>query len=250
MSKSEIVHLQLHEIQPYENNPRKNLKAVKAVSESLKEFGAQNPIIIDRNNVIIAGHTRYLAATAIGMDTFPCIVAEGLSDEQVKAYRLVDNKTSELSEWDMDLLTEEITGILDIDLTKFGFEDYDALESENPYSMKSDIPQYEPTGELPRTHEMVEIARVDDFMFDIRNANITDEEKEFLEKAATRHYQFNYRKIAEYYANVATPEMQELMEKSALVIIDVKDAIANGYAKLAGDIKDMLDEDWGDTHEV
>lgn len=241
-AKAEMKYLKLKDITPYEKNPRKNKDAVKAVAESIKEFGAQNPIIVDNNRIIIAGHTRYMAALELGLTEFPCIVAVNLTPEQVKAYRLVDNKTSELSEWDMDLLTEEIAGILDIDLSRFGFDALGEGDDENPYSTKVNIPQYEVTGELPNTSELVDTIKGNILKQEIEEADITDEEKEFLKKAATRHYVFNYRKIAEYYANIANPVMQRLMERSALVIIDLDNAIANGYVKLAGDIADMLNE--------
>lgn len=110
-TKQEMVYLPLDEIKPYEKNPRKNKDAVKYVAESLKEFGAQSPIIVDKDMVIIAGHTRLLAAKQIGMKEFPVIIADGLSKEQVKAYRLADNKTAEKSDWDDDLLSQEIAGM-------------------------------------------------------------------------------------------------------------------------------------------
>lgn len=97
------------------------------------------------------------------------------------------------------------------------------------------IPQYEPTGECPSIDELVDDSKANELVMRIQDSNVTPEEREFLIKAATRHYAFNYKNVAEYYAN-ATPEMQDLMEDSALVIIDVDDAIAKGYAKLAEDI--------------
>lgn len=246
MDKSQIVYLKLHEIKPYENNPRKNKGAVKAVAESLKEFGPRNPIIVDKDMVIITGHTRYLAATELGLTEFPCIIAADMSEQKAKAYRLVDNKTSELSAWDDDKLALEIDGIEDIDLERFGFEIEDAQETENPYTGKTAIPQYEVTGALPRLDELVESLKVGELEQEIEDAPISEDEKVFLKIAAARHYAFNFRKIAEYYANIASPEMQRLMEKSALVIIDIDDAIANGYVRLAGDISDMLKEDEDD----
>ena len=104
------------------------------------------------------------------------------------------------------------------------------------------IPQYEPTGECPTIDELVDDSKAKELADRIQASNVTPDEREFLLKAAPRHYAFNYRNVAEYYAN-ATPEMQELMEDSALVIIDVEDAIAKGYAKLAEDIDFMSGED-------
>ena len=84
---------------PYEKNPRKNDDAVKYVAESIQQFGFKVPIVIDTNGVIIAGHTRYKASKKLGLKEVPCIIADDLTEEQIKAYRLADNKVSELSEW-------------------------------------------------------------------------------------------------------------------------------------------------------
>ena len=118
----EVRNLKIDEIKPYENNPRNNLDAVDATANSIKEFGWQQPIVVDKDMVIIAGHTRYLAAKKLGCDTVPVVVASNLSDEQVRAYRLADNKTGELAEWDFKLLDDELQNILDIDMGDFGFE--------------------------------------------------------------------------------------------------------------------------------
>lgn len=116
------VEKKLNEIQPYEKNPRKNDDAVPYVMESIKQFGFKVPIVIDKDGVIIAGHTRYKAARKLHLDTVPCIIADDLTEEQVKAYRLADNKVSEKAEWDLELLDFELDGILDIDMEALGFE--------------------------------------------------------------------------------------------------------------------------------
>jgi site-specific DNA-methyltransferase (adenine-specific) len=114
---------QIDEIRPYEKNPRKNNEAVKYVAESIKEFGFKVPIVIDRNNVIVAGHTRWKAAKKLGLSEVPCIIADDLTDEQIKAFRLADNKVAEKAEWDFDLLTDELDDLFDFDMSVFGFED-------------------------------------------------------------------------------------------------------------------------------
>lgn len=111
----------IDDLKPYENNPRNNFNAIEPVANSIKEFGFKVPIVIDKDNVIVAGHTRFLAAHRLNMTEVPCIVADDLTDEQIKAYRLADNKVSERSTWDEDLLLEELDGILDINMTDFGF---------------------------------------------------------------------------------------------------------------------------------
>lgn len=103
-----IVDKKLSELQPYENNPRKNDAAVPYVAESIKRYGFKVPIVIDKDGVIVAGHTRYLASIELGLETVPCIVADDLTEEQIKEFRLVDNKTSEFAGWDFQLLDEEL----------------------------------------------------------------------------------------------------------------------------------------------
>lgn len=123
-----IIEKNLKDIKPYEKNPRKNDNAVECVANSIKEFGFKVPVVIDKDNVIVCGHTRYKAAKKIGLKAVPCVVADDLTEEQIKAYRLADNKVAELAEWDIDLLGEELEGIFDIDMSDFGFD----LEEEEP----------------------------------------------------------------------------------------------------------------------
>lgn len=95
------------------------------MAASIWEFGFKVPIIIDTDGVIVAGHTRLMAAEQIGLDKVPCIIADDLNEEQLKAYRLADNKTSEFAEWDFELLAEELEEITDIDMSEFGFDTQD-----------------------------------------------------------------------------------------------------------------------------
>ena len=115
----------IDDIKPYENNPRNNDDAVDAVANSIKEFGWQQPIVVDNEGVIIAGHTRYKAAKKLGLKHVPVVVADNLTPDQVKAYRLADNKTAELADWDMDLLNDELDQIRNIDMSDFGFDELD-----------------------------------------------------------------------------------------------------------------------------
>lgn len=117
----EIIEKRLDEIRPYENNPRRNDAAVQYVAESIRQFGWKQPIVIDKDGVIVAGHTRYKAAQSLGLEKAPCVIADDLTPEQVKAYRLADNKVGEIAEWDFDALEEELDA-LDLDMSAFGFE--------------------------------------------------------------------------------------------------------------------------------
>ena len=118
----QIVYKRISELIPYENNPRQNDDAVEPLMNSIKEFGFKNPIVVDKNNVIVAGHTRYKAADKLNMEQVPCIVADDLTKEQIKAYRLADNRTSELSNWDFELLEEELSDIVHIDMSDLAFD--------------------------------------------------------------------------------------------------------------------------------
>lgn len=126
----EIVNKKVEELKPYANNPRFNDDAVEYVANSIKEFGFKVPIIIDAGGVIIAGHTRYKASLALGLDEVPCIVADDLTEEQIKAFRLADNKVSEYAEWNFELLSEEMSDI-DVDMSNFGFESLDDISDED-----------------------------------------------------------------------------------------------------------------------
>lgn len=125
-----IVEKDAAELIPYENNARINDDAVKFVANSIKEFGFKNPIIIDANNVIIAGHTRLKAAQSLGIEKVPCIIADDLTEDQIKAFRIADNSTAAVAEWDMEKLLKELENI-DTDMSQYGLmETVKALERE------------------------------------------------------------------------------------------------------------------------
>lgn len=151
--KKQIIYKKIDELTPYENNPRDNDKAVDAVAKSIKEFGFNVPIIIDKDNVVVCGHTRLKASKKLGITDIPCIVVDKLTPAQVRAFRLADNKTAELADWNLDKLTEELK-FIDMDMMQFGFDDLesslerDVMEDEfdeneklpeNPYAKKGDL---------------------------------------------------------------------------------------------------------------
>lgn len=136
----EIKMVRLSEIVPYENNPRKNDDAVEPVKQSIKQFGFKVPMILDRDNVIVTGHTRYRAAQELGMEEVPVIYADDLTDEQIKKFRLVDNKTAEFSGWDFGKLDEELAG-LDFGDFDFGFSGQQDMDIDGLFT---DAPEKEP----------------------------------------------------------------------------------------------------------
>ena len=130
MKRIQVIYKLVSELHPYQHNPRKNDKAVDAVAKSIETFGFKNPIILDAENEIVCGHTRLKAAFKLGLTEVPCIYADDLTDEQIKAFRLADNKTAEIAEWDADMLHVELED-LHIDMTQFGFEPVNLEEAED-----------------------------------------------------------------------------------------------------------------------
>lgn len=126
-----VTNKRLEEIKPYPNNPRRNDKAVQYVMNSIKEFGFNVPLIIDAEGVIIAGHTRYEACKRLGIKEVQCIVADDLTEDQTKAFRIADNATHEMSKWDYGLLVGELGSIEDLDMEQFGFGSLDALDVQD-----------------------------------------------------------------------------------------------------------------------
>ncbi len=126
-----IVYKSVDELREYENNPRKNENAVAAVAASIELAGFKVPLVIDGKGVIVAGHTRLKAAKQLGMQTVPCIVADDLTDEQIRAFRLADNKVGELAGWDFDKLEAELEQLRELDMTAFGFDDADDEDDDS-----------------------------------------------------------------------------------------------------------------------
>lgn len=154
----EIVNVSIDDLIPYENNPRNNERAIDKVANSISEFGFKVPIIIDKNNVIVCGHTRYLAAKQLEMARIPCIMANDLTEEQIKAFRLVDNKTSEFASWDYDMLSVELDEI-GIDMTDFGFIEVQEINIDD-FFIESDADNKEKSKDTitcPHCGEVIEI---------------------------------------------------------------------------------------------
>ena len=154
MKEREIQYCNPEELIPYEKNPRDNRAALDAIELSIEEYGFTNPILVNEEKVILAGHTRREAAILAGLEKVPYIVVDGLTEAQQKAYRLADNKLSELSIWDEDLLKAELedlldedydislTGFSDVDLTDLlkDEEDLEDIELEEPKEKKITLP--------------------------------------------------------------------------------------------------------------
>ena len=234
--KMNIVYKKVADLVPYENNPRNNDGAVDYVANSIKEFGFKVPVVVDKDNVVVAGHTRLKACEKLGITEVPCIVADDLTEDQIKAFRIADNKVSEYATWDEEKLSQELSDIM-MDMTEFGddlFDDDDTMdvklddEEENPYSQKKHVPQYEPTGDFVDIMDLIDDEKTNELIREIKDSNVSDDEKNFLIKAAYRHLVFNYSKIADYYSN-ASEEMQILkLPKVVEDLIAEDDGAENG----------------------
>lgn len=255
MNKLEIVYVAVEKIKPYANNPRINKKAVEKVMKSIQAYGFKVPCVLDKNYLLITGHTRWEAAKRLKMKRIPCIIASDLNKAKADAFRIADNKVAEYSTWDMTKLKEELSKIQleDIEFDDMGFDndfsieklglvdmpegsdgDEGEIETEK-YSTKTNIPQYEIQGLNIKLSDCIDKQKYLELLKEIENSTVSDAQKKFLKLAATRHIRFIYKNIAEYYASTNS-EMQRLMEHSALVIIDIDDAIRNGYARLTKEV--------------
>lgn len=252
---AKIVNVQevsIESIIPYENNAKiHGEEQIEKLKDSILEFGFLTPCLIDENKNLIAGHGRVMAAKELGFDTVPCVYIEGLTEEQRRAYILADNRLSELGEWDMELVNVELSELdrLGFDVSLTGFDFNVDLESDtfddNIYTGVVDIPQYEPSEEDVTLSECYDMTKYSELVEEIEHSDIPDADKDFLKMAATRHIVFSYKRIADYYAK-ASENVQKLMEHSALVIIDVDDAIKWGYARLSSYLDEIEERERGE----
>lgn len=245
-----IEYVPISELKKYDKNAKIHTEEqVEQIKESIKEFGMCDPIAVWKNNEIVEGHGRLLALQELGADKAPIIRLEHLTDEQRKAYGLVHNKLTMNTDFDLDMLTDELSDIGDIDMEQFGFEltDFDVPEldqdEDDTYTDVINIPHYKPSDENVGLEACYDTAKYERLCDEIDKADITDSERRFLKMAAARHVVFSYKTIADYYAS-ATPIVQKLMEASALVIIDYDDAIKNGYTA----IRQFIDEKEADLN--
>jgi len=249
-----VEQISVTELIPFAKNSRTHSDSqVAQIAGSIREFGFTNPILIDEKNGIIAGHGRLLAARKLSLGDVPCIRLEGLTEAQKRAYVIADNKIALNAGWDEKLLALELKelGDLEFDTDKTGFtsEEIAALSMDdiekaidNPYTEKIETPKYEPSEERPNLVDLCNREKVKKLIADIKASGLTGDEKDFLLIAAERHTVFDYKKIADYYSH-ANAEMQNLMEMSALVIIDFDKAIENGFVKLSGELSKLFESE-------
>jgi hypothetical protein len=260
--KTAAVFVDVKALTPWAKNPRKNDPAVKAVADSIKRFGFGAPLLARQaNGEIIAGHTRLKAAIKLGLTEVPVRYLD-LDESEAHALALADNKVGELAEWDDAVLTEVIKSMADAgeNLEGLGWSsaDVEAIikssgtdspsDGEQQYTRKIKAPVYEIRGERPAVSALFNDSKTSKLVAEIDAAGLPADVASFLRHAAQRHTVFEFRHIAEFYAH-ADEKTQDLMERSALVIIDFDKAVENGFVKmtdkliaLAGD-QDASDEE-------
>jgi hypothetical protein len=248
---NEIEHLSVEDLVPYIRNSRTHSDAqVLQIAASIKEFGFTNPVLIDKDGGIIAGHGRVMAARKLKLNEVPCIRLSHLTETQARALVIADNKLALNAGWDDNMLAIELKDLEDqgYDLSITGFSEkelkslLDIAAAEGIYSNKVAVPTYEPRNKKPPVEDLYDDEKAMDLIADIKDSKLPQKEKDFLMAAASRHIVFNYSKVADFYAH-SSKECQELMEKSALVIIDYKQAIENGFVHLTAQIDELNGEE-------
>ena len=237
---TEVFETALDDITPYANNAKVHKDNATLIANSISSFGFRYPILVDSTYTIISGHGRYEAARLLHLDKVPVMIARDLTQTQVKALRLADNKVSE-AKFDDDALQAELELLesSDYDMADFGFTDSEDLLDDEKYTIKTDIPQYEPTDSRPELSDLLDTTKAESLKQSIAEADVPDDIKAFLTRAAERHTVYRYDRIADYYTN-APADVQALFEEALLVIVDVNSAIAGGYATFNEEVVEQL----------
>lgn len=233
----------LSQLNDHPRNPRSGDDS--AVSTSIDRNGWYGAIIAQAGtSLILAGHTRRRALTAAGQQRGPVMWVD-CDDETALRILLADNRTAELAHWDDEALASLLSDMDALEGSGFEPKDLDNLlhslaepGPDEKYARTADAPHYEPSGSQPPIAELFDDTRTKALLATIEAADIPAPVRQFLAVAACRHTVFRYDKVADYYAD-AEPAVQRLMEESALVIVDIDDAIRLGYVKLSGDLADL-----------
>ena len=253
-----ISQHKVDELIPYARNSRTHSDAqVAQIAASIKEFGFTNPVLIDETGSIIAGHGRVLASRKLNLVSVPCILLSHLTEAQKKAYIIADNKLALNAGWDDEMLAVELTDLKDmgfnLDLTGFNTKELEDLFDEkdqiNSYSQKVDAPTYKPSNVKPNVKDLYNDEKAFNLIEKIKATKLPQAEKDFLMLTAGRHVVLNFQLIADYYAH-SDKITQELMENSALVIVDFDNAIANGWVNLSKKLDEAYDSDSGNDDEA
>lgn len=243
---SEIIKVPLKKVKPNPNNPRTISKSkYQQLLKSLTDFPEmldKRPIVVvteGENYIALGGNMRLKALTELKVKKVPVMVADDWSEEKRKEFIIKDNIG--YGDWDFEVLKNLWD---DTELVEWGL-DLPEEKKDDLYTRKIKSPCYEPGEFKPQLSQLVDNSKTIKLLQEIDNSNLPEDEKEFLRIAASRHVVFDYGMIADYYAR-SSKEMQMLMENSALVIIDFKQAIEQGFVKLSMEISDQFDEEYGE----
>jgi hypothetical protein len=249
----QIEKRKVAELKYYPGNPRTMSKEVfEKLKKSLQEFGIVDPLVINKNNEVIGGNQRLRAIKELGIDEVDCVVVD-LPKSKEKALNIALNKIQ--GEFDEELLKSFIEDIEPLDLELTGLDDSEIAlleenteeeQEDNYYTHKIETIHYEPTGIKPALEELYDAEKYEELLKEIDASELPEDEKNFLRLAASRFIQFNFSKIADYYAN-SEKDTQKLFEKLALVIIDFNDAILNGFVEFDRRLQNILSEDDSDA---
>jgi hypothetical protein len=246
----------IDDLTPDPANARKHgERNLSSIIDSLRAFGQQKPIVVDRRGVVIAGNGTLEAAKRLGWEEI-AIVRTELDPTQATAFGIADNRTAELAEWDEDVLVSLLDSLDDEtrDLLAFDHDDLAGLLEQSvnakgidgTYTTKIEPPIYEITGESPDVDSLFDRSKTEELLEEIATAQLPQEVAAFLRFAAERHTVFDFRRIAEFYAH-GDEATQDLMERSALVIVDFDKAIESGFVRLSNEIADLVDVEKGNA---
>ena len=236
-----IQEVSIKEIKSNPNNPRtiKDDKFIKLV-QSIKDFPEMlklRPIVVNDEMIVLGGNMRLKACNEAGLKKVPIIKASELSEEKQREFIIKDNVG--FGEWDWELINDD----WDVEQVESWGLDVPKTEALNgEYTTKVESPIYTPKTEKPNPSDLIDVSKRDELIKEIESSNIPEPDKEILRMAAQRHVVFNYGLIAEYYAH-ADKDVQELMENSALVIIDYDKAIEKGFVKLTQTFAELMEVD-------
>ncbi len=244
----EIKMVSIDSLIPSPKNNNKHPKEQKdRLKKIIKNTGFRVPIeVSNRSGFVTCGHLRLECAKELGMQEVPVIYQDFKDEATEYAHLTAENEIARWAELDMDMVKIEMKD-LDFDMDFLGIENFDLIEEgestgsgEELYTRKVESPIYEPHGEKPETRELYDPEKYHSLIKEIKKSSLSEEMKNYLSFAASRHVKFNYKLAAEYYAH-ATKEEQELMENSALIIIDFDKAIEKGFVKMTQKFKEAYE---------
>lgn len=236
------------ELVPNPRNPNKHGdRQIALLAKIIRHQGWRSPIVVSkRSGFVVAGHGRLEAAKLLQVEQVPVDFQDFATEADEWAHLVADNRIAELAEIDqgeLAALLKELDGKIDLDLTGFDLNGLEGIElvavDDKTYTNKIVVPIYTPKGERPNPGELFDRTKTEQLLKEIRETKLPDDVAQFLRFAAERHTVFNFSKIAEFYCH-ATKDVQNLMEKSAAVIIDYDKAVANGFVHLSNELSALV----------